>query len=261
MWDDDHISRHLLTMHLDGENDVASRNKATIRNTVAWIESQFNGSQNNILDLGCGPGLYCELLAEHGNNVVGVDYSKRSIAYAKEQAAQKHLHIEYLCENYLDLSFRNRFNLVIMIYCDFCVLIPRDRDRLLQMVFAALKPGGLFIFDALNEHTPGAMEIPGKSFGVAESGFWKDNPSLALSENFHYEEEHVILQQHIVCTDAYPPAVYRFWNHYYSPDTLCSLLNDHGFILRETCDDLVAEDGEKTDGMVTFYVAEKDEKK
>ena len=180
MWDDDHISRHLLTMHLDGENDVASRNKATIRNTVAWIESQFNGSQNNILDLGCGPGLYCELLAEHGNNVVGVDYSKRSIAYAKEQAAQKHLHIEYLCENYLDLSFRNRFNLVIMIYCNFCVLIPRDRDRLLQMISRALKPGGLFIFDALNENAPGVMEIPGKSFEIAESGFWKDEPYLAL---------------------------------------------------------------------------------
>ena len=254
MWDDDHISCHLLSMHLDEKTDAASRKKVSIQKTVAWIGSHLH-EKADILDLGCGPGLYCELLAEHGHSVFGVDVSRRSIAYAKEQAIRKNLSVEYLCRNYLDLSFKDKFDLVIMIYCDFCVLITRDRDRLLEVVCHALKPGGLFLFDTLNENAPGMMEIPGKSFEIAESGFWRNEPYLALSENVHYEQEHVILQQHIVSTDADPPAVYRFWNHYYDPDTLGSLLCDHGLTVREKCDDLVSEDN--TPGMVTFYVAEK----
>lgn len=254
MWDDDHISHHLLVMHLDETTDAASRKKASIQKTVAWIESYLYENAD-ILDLGCGPGLYCELLAKHGHSVFGVDVSRRSIAHAKEQATRNHLPIEYLCKDYLDLFYENRFDLVMMIYCDFCVLIPRDRDRLLEVVCHALKPGGLFLFDVLNENAPGQMEIPGKSFEIAESGFWRDEPYLALSENVHYKQEKVILQQHIICTDADPPAIYRFWNHYYHPDTLGSLLSDHGFMVRETCDDLVSE--ENTPGMVTFFVAEK----
>jgi SAM-dependent methyltransferase len=254
MWDDDHISGHLLLMHLDKSTDAASRKQETIQKTVVWIESHLH-EKADILDLGCGPGLYCELLAEHGYSVFGVDVSRRSIAHAKEQASRNHLSIEYLCRDYLDLSYENRFDLVMMIYCDFCVLIPQDRDRLLDVVFHALKPGGLFLFDALNENAPGYMEITKKSFEIAESGFWRDEPYLTLSDKVHYKKEHVILQQHIVCTDADPPAIYLFWNHYYHPDTLGSLLCDHGLTVREKRDDLVAEDN--TPGMVTFYVAEK----
>lgn len=116
MWEDDHISRHLLEIHLNQDTDAASRKRPAIQKTVQWIESHLHGSDTHILDLGCGPGLYCELLAEHGHQVTGVDFSKRSIAYAKQEAAAKHLNIEYLHQNYLNLQFESQFDLVMMIF-------------------------------------------------------------------------------------------------------------------------------------------------
>ena len=38
-----------------------------------------------ILDLGCGPGLYAELLAKKGHSITGVDFSENSIQYAIRQ--------------------------------------------------------------------------------------------------------------------------------------------------------------------------------
>ncbi|MCK9592494.1 MAG: class I SAM-dependent methyltransferase [Methanoregula sp.] len=255
MWEDDHISRHLIELHLNQDCDAASRKRGTIEKTVQWIETHLDTNQKSILDLGCGPGLYCELLAEHGHRVTGVDFSERSIAYARQSTLQKDLKIDYLQKNYLDLAFENQFDLVIMIFCDFDVLVPVDRTRLLKNIYRALKPGGLFIFDTLNPKAPAAMKIPGKSWEVADGGFWKNGPYLALSETFHYQEAKVILQQHIVCSEPDQHSVYRFWTHYYPHEILVSILNEGGFSVETTREDLLPDDGSGTHDMVTFYVA------
>jgi len=255
MWCDDHISCQLLEMHISPDCDAASRKRSTIETTVRWIETVSGPGTKTILDLGCGPGLYCELLASHGNAVTGVDFSGRSIDYASASARMNNLNITYLRKNYLDLSFENAFDLVVMIYCDFDVLVPDDRARLLENVHRALKPGGLFIFDTLTPKAPAAMNVPGRSWEVAGSGFWRDRPYLALSETFHYETENVILQQHTVCTDEGRPEVYRFWTHYYDPGTLARILAEAGFELETVNEELLPDDGSGNHDMVSFIVA------
>lgn len=257
MWEDDYISRHLLELHLDQDSDTASRKRGTIEKTIRWIETLQDNRQKTILDLGCGPGLYCELLAEHGHRVTGVDFSKRSIAYARESALKKDLEIDYLQMDYLDLSFENQFDLVIMIFCDFDVLVPHERTRLLKNIHRALKPGGLFVFDTLNHKAPDSMKIPVKSWEVSNGGFWKNGPYLALSETSHYQEAQVILQQHVICSDPDQILVYRFWTHYYQHEILESILNKGGFTVEQVCKDLLPDDGVGTHDMVTFYVARK----
>lgn len=257
MWEDEYISSQLLQIHLSQKTDSASRKRSTIKNTVEWILGHLNGSEISILDLGCGPGLYCELLAERGHHVTGMDFSRRSIEYAKKEAAAKCLDIEYLCENYLDLTFDKRFDLVMMIYCDFDVLNPEERDRLLENVHRALKPGGLFIFDSLNTKAPEKMSVPGKSWELADTGFWSDKPYLALSETIHYEEEQVLLQQHIICQESDYPVIYRFWTHYYEPEGLSSILGGYGFHSVQSFENLLPDDGSGMYEMVTFYLAEK----
>ena len=54
-----------------------------IDRSVQWLKSII--PQRKILDLGCGPGLYTIRLSAAGYDVTGMDYSRRSIAYAKEQ--------------------------------------------------------------------------------------------------------------------------------------------------------------------------------
>ena len=257
MWCDDHISRHLLEMHINPDSDSASRKRSTIEKTVQWIETVSGTGTKTILDLGCGPGLYCELLARRGNIVTGVDFSRRSIEYAKGSARKNNLKITYLRKNYLDLPFENAFDVVVMIYCDFDVLVPDDRTRLLENVYRALKPGGLFLFDTLNPKAPAAMKVPERSWDVSENGFWKDRPFLVLSETFHYDTHHVILQQHTVCTDECQPDIYRFWTHYYDSGILARILAEAGFVLEAENNTLLPDDGSGMHDTVSFVVARK----
>ena len=147
-WDDPHIAQQMLTFHLNPESEAASRRLETIAQTVDWLVS-FLGLKagDRVLDLGCGPGLYAERLAERGLCVTGIDYSRNSIAYATRHAAECGLAIEYRYQNYLTLDEPPIYDAVLLIYGDLCPLAPDQRDALLDRILAALKPGGTFIFD------------------------------------------------------------------------------------------------------------------
>lgn len=229
MWTAPYISKQLLKIHLNEEIDLGSRKKSTIQQTVDWMLQQTYKHSLNILDLGCGPGLYAEELANKGNKVTGIDFSENSIAYAREEAQRKHLDITYLQADYTSLELEaNQFDLVILIYTDFGVLLPDEREKLLNLVYRVQRPGGKFIFDVLNDNEPEKKTTP-KTWEISAGGFWKPEPYLALSESFFYPEEKVILYQHIVVDEQDETDVYRFWTHLFSHDDLTEILRKHGF--------------------------------
>ncbi|MCP4578040.1 MAG: class I SAM-dependent methyltransferase, partial [Deltaproteobacteria bacterium] len=119
MWVDEYISTQLLKTHLNPDMDLASRKDATISLTVGWILEKAFGHRMNILDLGCGPGLYTEKLAEKGHQVTGMDFSANSIRYAGDSAAGKKLNISYIQQDYLELNEESRYDLILMIFTDF----------------------------------------------------------------------------------------------------------------------------------------------
>jgi len=229
MWTDEYISKQLLNIHLNPELDLGSRKRTTIESTAEWMLNQNKSKTLNILDLGCGPGLYSELFAKEGHNVTGVDFSKNSIEYAREKAKNKKLNIEYFNQNYLKLDLgKNMFDLIILIYTDFGVLLPNERDILLNLISKVLKPGGVFIFDVLNDKNI-ENKITPKNWELSEKGFWKNNPYLTFSESFLYEENKVILYQHIIMDEQDNFDVYRFWTHFFSHSDLTDMLIKHGF--------------------------------
>ena len=258
MWNDEHISKILLETHLSQESDLASRRKPAIEKTVGWILDRLGKENAKILDLGCGPGLYCEMLTEAGHDVTGVDISKRSIDYARKAAQEKGLDIEYVNENYLKLDIPGKFDLVMMIFCDFDVLNPGERDNLLEKAYSALKPGGIFIFDTMNDRTPATMRPGERTWETAGSGgFWKAEQYLALSESFHYEEEKVILNQTIVYSEPDDYRVYRFWTHYYNVDDLKPVLEKKGFSGVACHENVLSEEDFYCADAVDFYVGVK----
>lgn len=229
MWTDPHISKYLLETHLNPEIDLASRKPETINKTVDWILSQCKGQSLNILDLGCGPGLYSEIYASRGHSVTGLDFSSNSIEYAQNQASSKNLDIEYIEGNYLDLQLaEEQFDLVTLIFTDFGPLLPNERKELLAGIKKVLKPGGKFILDILTDRNIESKLSP-KTWDVADHGFWKDKPYVALSESFLYPEEKVILYQHIVINEQDEIDTYRFWNHFFSDEDLGIILSNNGF--------------------------------
>ena len=145
-WDDEHISKYMLAAHLNPDCDNASRKQEGILNSVNWITELSGGpTKKKLLDLGCGPGIYAELLAEKGFQVTGIDFSQRSVNYAIDSSKEKNLDITYHYQNYLDIDYEEEFDVVILIYCDFGVLSPENRSVLLRKIHQALKPGGILI--------------------------------------------------------------------------------------------------------------------
>ena len=210
----------------------------------------------NILDLGCGPGLYSELYANEGHRVTGVDFSKTSVNYAKQEAEKKGLNITYLNQNYLELDVpENHFDLVTLIYTDLGPLLPSERAQLLANIKTALKPGGALIFDVLNDKNLESKVSP-KSWEVAEKGFWREGLCLALSESFFYIKEKVILSQHIIVEES-KTDVYRFWTHFFSHDDLIEILSPFGFKNIHFHEDVLPEGDMWNGDNVTFCIARK----
>jgi len=255
MWTDEHISKQLLAVHLNPEIDLASRRQTTIAKTIDWILAKAPNEKMNILDLGCGPGLYAEALAMKGHNVTGVDFSRSSVEYAKGESAKKNLGITYRRQNYLELDEEAKYDLVILIYTDFGVLSPDERKILLENIYRALKPGGTFIFDVLNDKDL-KKKITGKTWETVPEGFWRSAPYLALSDSILYEEEKVILYQHIIIEeDSYD--VYRFYTHFFANSDLNKILQKHEFKIEGYYEDVLPDSDLWSGDNVTFFVTKK----
>ncbi|RIH66650.1 class I SAM-dependent methyltransferase [Mariniphaga sediminis] len=256
MWTDEHISNQLLDIHLNPDIDLASRKMSTISKTAKWIlDSQKAKGQLKILDLGCGPGLYSEIFSQMGHNVTGVDISKNSLDYARKSAQNKGLDIEYINASYIDYDLEEeKYDLVLLIFTDFGVLAPNERESLLRKVYRALKKGGVFIFDVLKDNQLEQKVAP-KNWEVTKSGFWKDSPYLVLSESFLYEEQKVILYQHVVIDSDEGIESYRFWTHFFSRKDLTQLLENSGFCRIHFRDDILPDGNMWNGDNVIFSVA------
>ena len=236
-WDDPHISQSMLEAHLDSSHEAASRQPQVIEQTVQhWLSSGLVKPGDRLLDLGCGPGLYAQRLSQAGVHVTGVDLSENSLRYAKAQAQERRLEIDYRMMNFLDLDEVATYDVVIQVFGELNTFSDLVRDKLFSIIGRALKPEGLFIFDLSTPHFRYTQK-PGSSWYVENSGFWRPHRHLVLEQAFNYPENDVWLDQYIIA-DHEDVKVYRNWFHDYQLDTIQPVLETQGFTLRHVWNDL-----------------------
>lgn len=229
LWTDPHVSEQMLRCHLDPTNDLASRRPAFIDAVVAWTASEFAlGPGRSVLDLGCGPGLYARRWAAAGVDVTGVDFSARSIDHARDAAECDGLAIRYIEADYLDWEADTAFDLVTMIWCDFCALAPARRSVLLASVARWLAPGGAFLFDVIALPYLASREDRIVRSEHPDGGFWAAGPHEELLETFLYPDERLCLDRHTIVE---PERARTIWNWFqaYDPDSLAAVLERAGF--------------------------------
>ncbi len=253
MWTEPYISKQVLELHLNPELDLASRRQQSIDSTVEFILKSCGTSSLHILDLGCGPGLYAERLAEAGHHVTGVDFSETSVAYATHQARTKNLNINYVCKDYLTLDYKEMFDMVLLVYTDFGVLIPSEREKLLGVIHNALKSNGLFLFDVINDKNLEQKFQEHHTWTVEPAGFWRDSSYLALINGFHYSNEKVFLQQHIIIDQTEKIKTYRFWTHYFEKADVINILSNNGFTDIESFENILPQTDIWNGDNITFY--------
>ena len=123
----------------------------------AWMLDELGDvSGKTVIDIGCGEGRFCRLLAEHGAKVTGVDLTKPLISRARALGWQRQT---YLVTDAVDLACVEdaSFDLAV----PYIVLVDLlDYRRAIEAAFRVLSPGGRFV--VCNIH-------PMRS---AESGGW-----------------------------------------------------------------------------------------
>lgn len=223
-WDDEHISKSMLALHLDPDVDSASRTHAFMDRSVDWIVSLLRKQPGKILDLGCGPGLYARRFADKGFSITGIDFSRRSIAYASENYGNEHSNFIY--QNYLTIDYNDEYDLAILINCDFGVLSPENRITLLKKIHRGLKHGGLFIVDVLSSNHYKEF-TDSLTVEYEEGGFWREERYINIERKASYPNQDY-LEQYTIITDE-DCATYNIWNHGFEPKELEETLLNAGF--------------------------------
>ncbi len=189
---------------------------------VEYFRHAFGGfGGKRVLDVGCGGGILSEALAREGAVVTGVDPSEKSLAAARDHAAQTGLSIEYYRGTGEDLTgtgIEGTFDLVFAVD----VLEHVDNlDRTLAAIATVLAPGG----------------------GL---GFLTHNRTIAAFLRLIWEEEYV---EHTM------PEGFHDFARFIPPADLTEQLARHGMVVQEMSGVGRAGDGSRSlidDTTVTY---------
>lgn len=193
-----------------------------------------------ILDLGCGPGLYANRFAQLGVRVTGVDYSRRSIDYARSSARELGLEISYRCQDYLTLEDDGLYMAALLISGEYCVFDPQQRRQLLANVGRALKPGGFFVFDV---STPNLLphQEEHTEWQALATGLWRPGPYLVLTQGLAYPDQGIYLDQYIIIEADGRLSVYRNWFQDFEREGITAELEAGGFEVLSVWGDLAGK--------------------
>ncbi|MBN1174949.1 MAG: class I SAM-dependent methyltransferase [Micromonosporaceae bacterium] len=238
LWADPHISEHMLSCHLDGSSNTASRTTDFIDRCVGWLTGPMDiGTGSRVLDLGCGPGLYSNRLAALGADVTGVDFSARSIDHARGTAPGGPRQPTYLHGDYLDVAIPGTFDVALMICCDFCALSPEQRGGLLARLRTLLGDGGRFIVDVYGLAWMAAHEERRSFTANPCGGFWSPEAYFEFVNSFVYESERVTLDKYDIIEATRQRTIYN-WLQCYDIDALADEFRRHGFEVTALLGDL-----------------------
>ena len=256
LWTDEYTSKQMLNYHLAEDLDISSRNKKFLVRSANWITQRFNLNDEKIVaDFGCGPGLYTSVFAKSGAKVTGIDFNEVAINYAKEQSEIENLNIDYSVANYLEYNAETKFDLITMIFCDFCALNPDQRSTMLKKYFDSLNDDGRLLLDVFSETTYNTK----KEVAVYEKnqlfGFWSPNEYYGFLNTFKYEEEKVVLDKHTIIEGDSTKVIYN-WLKHYSLEEITKELEEAGFIVEEVYAN-VAGDTYNGDSMEIAVVAKR----
>jgi len=197
-WHEPAFSQRMLKEHLSQKHNAASRKLKIIEQHVHWLHHTIlQNKPSNILDLGCGPGLYTQRLAALGHRCLGLDFSPASIAYAKSQVTDD-LALEYRLGDIRKEAFGIDFDLILLVFGEFNVFRIEDAERILCKAYDALSPNGTLVLEVQAlEALRKESQLPA-TWRRLKQGLFSEHPHLWLEEHFWHEEHSIATTRHII---------------------------------------------------------------
>jgi SAM-dependent methyltransferase len=230
-WDEPAFSARMLAEHLSQDHDAASRRFDIVDEQVKWVHDvMLSGKAVKVLDVCCGPGLYASRLARRGHEVVGIDYSPASIEYAEAEGRKEGLAVTYLHRDVRAGDYGDAYGLALLIYGEFNTLRPAEGRAVLDDVYRALAPGGIFLLEAHPREMIKRIGTGAATWRTEKAGLFSDRPHLRLDENFWDEESATATTRYFII-DAATGDVTRHAQTFqgYTDEEYRELLRDAGF--------------------------------
>jgi 2-polyprenyl-3-methyl-5-hydroxy-6-metoxy-1,4-benzoquinol methylase len=133
----------------------AHRSLEEAEQTIATLLKFISVQKPNpkALDIACGSGRHAVALAENGFQVTANDLSSTLLAEARKLAESKSLTLTFTHTDMREIAFEEEFDVIVQLFTSFGYFENNDEDKIvLQNVARALKPGGWYVLDFLNEH-------------------------------------------------------------------------------------------------------------
>lgn len=118
------------------------------------LKRSANDSIKSIIDIGCGPGLYCVEFLKQGKEVVAIDLAENMLTIAKDHikkhASDKNDKISYLHANYLEHSFDQQYDAAcLMGFFDYIIkpveVFEKLKKDINKEVYASFPKDGGFL--------------------------------------------------------------------------------------------------------------------
>lgn len=228
LWTRPHIAERMLSFHLDQETPLASRPVEEIDRIVSALDSKLQLQGKRVCDLGCGPGLYSSRFADVGANVLGIDLSPGSIDFARGQRPSEHGTQHYRVADYLRDPLGDDFDVVTLIYFDFCALSPPRRASLLEKILGMLKSGGALVLDVVGEAAFPSLQEELEIEQDLMGGFWAPGEYVGIRRKWVYSEEKVCVDHFGIFAEGEDFEILN-WMQYFSPERLRGEIEAAGF--------------------------------
>lgn len=198
-WHDPGFSKRMLDIHLDPTTNMASRKPEVIARHVDWLVDQLDSAHGldrpaggcRILDVGCGPGLYCHEQARRGLPSTGFDFAPEPIAWARRTAEQDKLDCRFLSTDLTalpaDLAGQvGPQEAITFWFGEFHSFTDGQAAAFLPRLAECLVPGGLFVL----EYQPYELFVQEdyNEWSAPERSVFCDEPHLWLQE-FGWDED------------------------------------------------------------------------
>ncbi len=140
---------HHIDLYLHFYNDLLDDVRTSMECEFILKECGLK-PKSKILDLACGHGRHSIYFANQEHRVSGVDLNAGFIEFAKQQAADQNIAIDFKIGNMLNIEYQNEFDCILLLYNSFGFLDKQDGIALIQKIKSALKSNGKIFLDIKN---------------------------------------------------------------------------------------------------------------